>query len=111
MGGAMDIIAGAKKVIVVSTFQKKDGSCILTESLTLPCTALHGADLIITDLCVVRIMEKGFCVEEIADGCTFEQLQSMTDAVLLFFLQTFLENVKITGKENSCEGGKYCFCI
>ena len=83
MGGAMDIIATAKKVIVVSTFQKKDGSCILTESLTLPCTALHGADLIITDLCVVRIMEKGFCVEEIADGCTFEQLQSMTDAVLL----------------------------
>ena len=51
MGGAMDIIAGAKKVIVVSTFQKKDGSCILTESLTPPCTALHGADLIITDLC------------------------------------------------------------
>ena len=83
MGGAMDIIAGAKKVIVVSTFQKKDGSCVLTESLTLPCTALHGADLIITDLGVVRIMEKGFCVEEIADGCTFEQLQSMTDAVLL----------------------------
>lgn len=83
MGGAMDIIAGAKKVIVVSTFQKKDGSCILTESLTLPCTALHGADLVITDLCVVRITEKGFCVEKIADGYTFEQLQSMTDAVLL----------------------------
>ena len=82
MGGAMDIIAGAKKVIVVSTFQKKDGSCILTEHLTLPCTALRGADLIITDLCVVRVIEKGFQVEELADGCTLDSLQSMTDAIL-----------------------------
>lgn len=83
MGGAMDIMSGAKKVVIVSNFCKKDGSCIVTKNLTLPCTALNSADLIITDLCVIRVdQEKGLLVEELADGVTMEELKKCTDAKL-----------------------------
>ena len=82
MGGAMDIIAGAKKVIIVSSYKKKDGSCILTKELTLPCTAKYSVDMIITDLCVVYVTERGLEVSEIAEGYTLELLQKMTSAKL-----------------------------
>lgn len=82
MGGAMDIIAGAKKVIIVSSYKKKDGSCILTGELTLPCTAQYAVDMIITELCVIYVTERGLEVDEIADGYTLEMLQEMTDAKL-----------------------------
>lgn len=82
MGGAMDIIAGAKKVIIVSSYIKKDGSCILSSKLTLPCTAQHAVDMVITDLCVVHVTEEGLKVSELAEGCTLEMLQQKTDAKL-----------------------------
>lgn len=78
----MDIIAGAKKVIIVPSYKKKDGSCILTKELTLPCTAKHSVDMIITDLCVVYVTERGLEVSEIAEGYTLELLQKMTSAKL-----------------------------
>lgn len=77
MGGAMDIATGAKKLIIASAFIKKDGTCVLVDELAYPVTVVSGADLIVTDLCVVRITEQGFMLEEIADGYTAEEIQQM----------------------------------
>lgn len=82
MGGAMDIATGAKKLIIASTFAKRDGTCVLVDELSYPVTVVSRADLIVTDWCVVRVTERGFVLEEIAEGHTIEEIRRMTSAKL-----------------------------
>ena len=87
MGGAMDLVAGVARVIVLMEHvaKKKDGSTdmkILPEC-TLPLTGVGVVDRIITDLGVFDVTDKGLKVAELADGVTLEEAQSKTGVPLL----------------------------
>ena len=86
MGGAMDLVAGVKRVIVLMEHvaKKKDGTIDLKilPSCTLPLTGLGVVDRIITDLAVMDVTETGLKVVELATGVTMEELQSKTGVKL-----------------------------
>jgi 3-oxoacid CoA-transferase subunit B len=86
MGGAMDLVAGVKRVIVLMEHvaKKKDGTIDLKilPSCTLPLTGLGVVDRIITDLAVMDVTDSGLKVVELADGVTLEELQSKTGVKL-----------------------------
>ncbi len=87
MGGAMDLVAGVKRVIVLMEHvaKKIDGTIDLKilPSCTLPLTGLGVVDRIITDLAVMDVTEAGLKVVELADGVTLEELQSKTGVKLI----------------------------
>ena len=87
MGGAMDLVAGVKRVIVLMEHvaKKKDGTIDLKilPSCTLPLTGLGVVDRIITDLAVMDMTDAGLKVVELADGVTLEELQSKTGVKLI----------------------------
>jgi 3-oxoacid CoA-transferase subunit B len=86
MGGAMDLVAGVKRVIVLMEHvaKKKDGTIDLKilPSCTLPLTGLGVVDRIITDLAVMDVTDAGLKVVELAAGVTMEELQSKTGVKL-----------------------------
>ena len=82
MGGAMDLLVGAKKVIVAMTHTQKDKPKIL-KHCTLPFTAVHEVDMIVTELGVMEVTEKGIVLKELAPGVTIEQIQSLTEPTLI----------------------------
>ncbi|CEH34016.1 3-oxoacid CoA-transferase subunit B [Romboutsia lituseburensis] len=82
MGGAMDLVVGAKKVIVAMLHTAKGKSKIL-KNCTLPLTAKNVVDMIVTELAVMKVTEKGLLVTEISEGVTVEELIEMTDADLI----------------------------
>ena len=87
MGGAMDLVAGVKRVIVLMEHvaKKKDGTIDLKilPSCTLPLTGLGVVDRIITDLAVMDVSDAGLKVVELAEGVTLEELQSKTGVKLI----------------------------
>ena len=87
MGGAMDLVAGVKRVIVLMEHvaKKKDGTIDLKilPSCTLPLTGLGVVDRIITDLAVLDVTDAGLKVVELAEGVTLEELQSKTGVKLI----------------------------
>lgn len=82
MGGAMDLVVGAKKVIVAMLHTVKGKSKILKEC-TLPLTAKGVVDMIITELAVMEVTKEGLVVKEISEDVTIEELREMTDADLI----------------------------
>lgn len=83
MGGAMDLISGAKKVVVAMEHTAKGNPKILSEC-TLPLTAKNQVDLIITEMAVMEVTEEGLLVKEINAMYTEEEVQNLTGAPLIF---------------------------
>jgi acetate CoA/acetoacetate CoA-transferase beta subunit len=81
MGGAMDLVIGAKKVIVTMLHTQKGKPKILTKC-TLPFTAVRVVDMIITEMGVIDVTPKGLVLKEINPTFTVEQVRAATEAVL-----------------------------
>ena len=82
VGGAMDLAAGARRVIVMMTHVSKRGEPKLLRRCTLPLTGIGCVDLVITDIAVVEVTPAGFLLREVAPGWTSEQVQERSEAPL-----------------------------
>ena len=80
MGGAMDLVAGVKRVVVIMEHNAKDGAAKLVNECDLPMTGLGVVDLVITDLGVFEITPAGMQLTELADGVTLEEITAKTQA-------------------------------
>jgi 3-oxoacid CoA-transferase B subunit len=83
IGGAMDIAAGAKHLIVCMEHTTKDGAPKIVKECTYPLTALQCVDTIVTDLAVVDVTPRGLVLRETAPGWSRAEVQEMTGAPLI----------------------------
>lgn len=83
MGGAMDLVSGAKKVIVAMEHCAKDGSSKMLKECTLPLTGKGKVSMVVTELGVFRIGAEGFILEEIAPGVDIETIKAKTEGKLI----------------------------
>ncbi|MGA3292454.1 MAG: CoA transferase subunit B [Candidatus Acidiferrales bacterium] len=82
MGGAMDLVAGTKRVIIAMEHATKDGGAKIVKKCTLPLTGLGVVDLIVTELAVIEVTPKGLLLREVAAGVTPEDVQKLTEPKL-----------------------------
>ena len=83
MGGAMDLVTGAKKVIVAMEHCTKKGESKILEQCTLPLTGKGVVDVVVTELAVFRVKEVGFVLEEFQEGVTLEEVKEKTEATFI----------------------------
>lgn len=83
MGGAMDLVASAKNIIVAMQHTSRDGQSKLLPVCSLPLTGLKCVKKIVTDLAVLDVTEQGFVLRERAPGVTVEQIQAATAGKLV----------------------------
>lgn len=83
MGGAMDLVASAKNIIVAMQHTNRDGESKLLKSCTLPITGLKCVKKVVTELGVFDITERGFELKEIAPGVTTDEIRAKTEGRLV----------------------------
>ena len=83
MGGAMDLVAGVGRVVVVMDHTSKHGDSKVLRACALPLTGKGVVDLIITNLGVLEVTDKGLHVLELADGVSMDEMVAATDATLV----------------------------
>lgn len=82
MGGAMDLVAGVKRVVVVMDHANKHGESKILQQCTLPLTGKSVVNRIITNLGVLDVVEGGLKIVELADGVTEQAMRDATDATI-----------------------------
>ena len=83
MGGAMDLVASARRVIVAMEHTTKKGAAKILPKCTLPVTGRNVVDMIVTELAVIQGLPRGWCLEEIAPDTTVEEVVKSTAATLI----------------------------
>jgi 3-oxoacid CoA-transferase subunit B len=83
MGGAMDLVAGARRVIVAMEHQTKEGASIILKECTLPLTGQSVVHDIVTELCWIRVTSEGLVLTEVAEGLDAAEVQARTEARLI----------------------------
>jgi len=83
MGGAMDLVAAAKNIIVAMQHTDKEGNSKLLKECTLPLTGVNCVKRIVTNLAVVDVAEGGFKLIERAPGVSVEEIQKATEGTLI----------------------------
>jgi 3-oxoadipate CoA-transferase beta subunit len=83
VGGAMDLVAGVKKIFVVTEHTTKTGESKIVAACTFPLTGKAVVDRIYTNLAIIDVTPDGLVVRELAPGLRFDQLQEKTAAPLL----------------------------
>ena len=83
MGGAMDLVAGAKRVFIAMEHATRDNKPKILRKCTLPLTGVEVVDHIVTELAVIDITSNGLLLRELAPDATLEQVQSLTEPRLL----------------------------
>lgn len=94
MGGAMDLVTGSKKVIVVTTHTDKNGKSKILKQCSLPLTGAKCCDLIVTELAVMQVTDHGLKLIEVANNTTVEDVVQKTEAPLILAdkIGTFIAN-------------------
>jgi 3-oxoacid CoA-transferase subunit B len=82
MGGAMDLVAGARRVVVTMQHASKDGASKILKRCTLPFTGRRVVNLVITELAVLEVTPRGFVLRETAPGVSVAQVRAATEADL-----------------------------
>jgi 3-oxoacid CoA-transferase subunit B len=83
MGGAMDLVAGAKRVIVAMEHATKEKEPKILRHSSLPLTGVGVVDTIVTELSVIEVTERGLVIRELRDGVSLEEVQRLTEPDLL----------------------------
>src|SRR6202522_970273 len=83
MGGAMDLVAGARRVVVAMEHTTREGAPKILKKCTLPLTGLGVVDTIVTEMAYMRVTKRGLVLEEVAPGVTAEDVQRATEAKLV----------------------------
>lgn len=84
VGGAMDLLVGAKKVIVTMTHTSKEGKSKVLNECTYPITSTRSVDLIITELAVFEVIDKQLKLIELMPGVTIEEVRAKTEADFIY---------------------------
>src|SRR5438132_6276663 len=83
MGGAMDLVAGAKRVIIAMEHATKEGTPKILKQCRLPLTGTEVVDTIVTELCLIEVTDRGLLLREIRPGITIDDVQRLTEPKLI----------------------------